>query len=80
MARRPIHQLNRRFRAPRFRAIQWYRAARKRMARAGVQPSAGSYLSGHDIGVACVFSIEDCGPATYGHPRYTMHATFDYSR
>ena len=84
-ATRPIHRVGlRHFRTTPERAIRWFQAASQRMRRR-TRVSGGSYV---EIGpvdhygaypLGCVFSVEDCGPGTYGHPRYTLSATFDYS-
>lgn len=39
------------------------------VATAGFTPSAGCWEDEHKI---FAFSIESCGPATYGHPRYSL--------
>ena len=54
----------------------WYRAAVKRLRAHGYRISAGSWFQAAPrwgAGGACVFSYETCGPATYGHPRATLH-------
>ncbi len=59
-----------------WRIAQWYEAACKRVRAAGYHVSAGSWIEAAPrLGCAgaCVFSVEDCGPATYGHPQATIH-------
>jgi hypothetical protein len=41
------------------------------VSRLGFTVSSGSWS---DSDMACAFSVEDCGPATYGHPRATVSA------
>ena len=59
------------------RMCQWYRAACGRVRRAGYRVSAGSWIDllpgPGSVGGACVFSVEGCGPATFGHPEATLH-------
>ena len=62
------------------RMQQWYTAATKRLSAKGYRVSAGSYCFTEDNPAACVFSIENWGPSTYGHPRYTLLLTVEKVR
>lgn len=65
IARSTAHRIN-----------QWYTAAAKRLAAQGYRISGGSWCYPFPrVGAAgaCVFSFEDCGPATYGHPEASLH-------
>lgn len=42
--------------------------AATRVEAAGLRVSPGAW---HDTDKCCAFSVEHCGPATYGHPRFT---------